>query len=280
MPFFKTACVELPKHNDANHGGLMTHKTLKALLLSAFISLAACAGDGSNPSDYEHLNDDSNKLVSGETDEDSTEEGLFDDASQPENDITLEDVPENDLTSSSEASILARYNHLDPNREVSTSALKKAILYFDKNKAKIKNKEYLSLIDFSKSSSRKRLFIINMSSGKVWALHVAHGKGSDSNHDGYAEKFSNVPNSKASSLGYYLTGSTYQGSNGYSLKMDGLSSTNSKARGRAIVIHGAKYVRQSDVKQGRSWGCPAVAWELRTTVINMLKGGSLIYAFN
>lgn len=261
----------------------MTNKTLKALILSAMISLAACAGDGSSSADYEHLNDDphAEKIVSGETpDDDSSDEADYDQTAEPENDIALEDVPENEVTTSSEASVLAKYNHLDPKREVPTSALKKAILYFDKNKSKVKNKTYLSVIDFSKSSSRKRFFIINMKTGKVWAIHVAHGKGSDSNHDGYAEKFSNVPNSKASSLGYYLTGSTYYGSNGYSLKLDGLSSTNSKARGRAIVIHGAKYVKQANIKQGRSWGCPAVAYELRSTVINMIKGGSLIYAFN
>jgi hypothetical protein len=81
-----------------------------------------------------------------------------------------------------------------------------------------------------------------------------------------------------SSLGYYITGSTYVGSHGTSLKLDGMSSTNSNARGRAIVVHGASYVSESSVIQGRSWGCPAVANSLKTKVINMLKNGSLIYA--
>ncbi|MCP5916770.1 murein L,D-transpeptidase catalytic domain family protein, partial [Klebsiella pneumoniae] len=75
-----------------------------------------------------------------------------------------------------------------------------------------------------------RFFIVDMNSGSVWPLHVAHGKGSDSNHDGYAEKFSNTSGSNASSLGYYITAETYNGSNGYSLRLDGMSSTNSNAR--------------------------------------------------
>ena len=84
--------------------------------------------------------------------------------------------------------------------------------------------------------------------------------------------------SNASSLGYYMTAETYTGSHGYSLRLDGLSSTNSKVRSRAIVVHGADYVEEAAVIQGRSWGCPAVAMANRTTVINMIKGGSIIYA--
>src|SRR5690606_28831407 len=108
-------------------------------------------------------------------------------------------------------------------------------------------------------SNKKRLHVINMSTGAGWSLHVAHGKGSDKNHDAYAERFSNTSGSNASSLGAYLTAETYSGSNGYSLRLDGLSTTNSNARRRAVVVHGASYVKDSNVKQGRSWGCPAVS---------------------
>lgn len=175
--------------------------------------------------------------------------------------------------------ILKMYDHLDPTHIVPTKALEDAVIYFHKNKAQFKNASVISLIDFSQKSTQKRWYFINMSTGAVWNIHVAHGKGSDSDHDGYAEKFSNVSGSNASSLGFYKTAETYQGSNGYSLKLDGLSSTNSNARSRAIVVHGASYVQDSSVIQGRSWGCPAVSTANRDKVINMIKGGSLIYAF-
>jgi hypothetical protein len=112
----------------------------------------------------------------------------------------------------------------------------------------------------------------------VKSIHVAHGKGSDSNNDGYATNFSNKVNSEASSLGFYLTAETYHGNHGLSLRLDGLSSTNSKARERSVVLHGADYVREAEVKAGRSWGCPAVSMALRGDVIELLKGGSLIFA--
>jgi hypothetical protein len=161
---------------------------------------------------------------------------------------------------------------------VPTDLLKKAVLYFDANQSKFPNKNYISVIDFKKSSKLKRFFIIDLKTGKVLAVHTAHGKGSDANHDGLAEKFSNVSGSNASSLGVYKTAETYNGSHGRSLRLDGLSSTNSNARARAIVIHGASYVSESNVIQGRSWGCPALAESLKDKVIDMVKGGSMIYA--
>lgn len=174
--------------------------------------------------------------------------------------------------------ILSAYPKVDPTHKIPSNLLAKALDYYDSNASRISNRNYLSVIDFSAKSTKPRLFIINMKSGDVWALHMAHGKGSDSNHDGFAEKFSNAGGSNASSLGFYLTAETYSGNHGLSLRLDGLSSTNSNARDRAVVIHGADYVADSAVIQGRSWGCPAVSMNNRTEVINRLKGGSLIYA--
>lgn len=178
----------------------------------------------------------------------------------------------------SQADILRRYAYVDKSKTINPNILSKALIFYHNNQSRIDNKNYLSVIDFSLRSTVARFFIINMQSGEVWAIHTAHGRGSDEDHDGYADQFSNVSGSNASSLGYYLTAETYDGSHGLSLRLDGLSSTNSQARARAVVIHGADYVSESSVIQGRSWGCPAVASELRTQVINMLKGGSLIYA--
>lgn len=200
--------------------------------------------------------------------------------SQPEAEIPPPSTPTNPPELSEREQILKHYDYVDPNRIVPDKHLEEAVIYYHKNKAKLKNPNYLSVIDFSKSSTQKRFYIINMTSGSVWNIHVAHGKGSDSNHDGFAEKFSNVSGSNASSLGFYRTTETYEGSNGYSLRLDGLSSTNSNANPRAIVIHGANYVQDSNVIQGRSWGCPAVSMANRTKLINLIKGGSLIYAGN
>lgn len=180
--------------------------------------------------------------------------------------------------SSEREAILKLYDYVDPDRIVPDAKLEEALLYYHKSKSTLKNPSVLSVLDFAQSSTKKRFYIINMTTGKVWNLHVAHGKGSDSNHDGIAEKFSNVSGSNASSLGFYKTAETYQGSNGYSLRLDGLSSTNSNARARAVVIHGASYVQDTDVIQGRSWGCPAVSTVNHKKLIDLIKGGSLIYA--
>lgn len=246
----------------------MTKRTLlSSLVLTAYLGLAACAGNSEDLSSTETLQDD------------ATQEQVFDSTAQTENPEAANMVEENAVATSTKSAILKEYDYVDPNRAINTDALAKALIYFDSNKSKIKNKNYVTVIDFGAKSTKARFHIIDMKTGKVWSIHVAHGKGSDSNHDGYAEKFSNKSGSKASSLGYYLTGSTYNGSNGLSLRLDGLSSTNSNARGRAVVIHGASYVKEKSVIQGRSWGCPAVASSLKTKVINMLKNGTLIYAY-
>ena len=174
--------------------------------------------------------------------------------------------------------ILSRYSFLDPKHEVPQTLLEDAVVYYDTNLANIPNRNYLSVIDFSKNSTKVRFFVVNMSTGAVWSMHVAHGKGSDVDHDGIAEKFSNVEGSNMSSLGVYLTAETYTGHNGYSLRLDGLSSTNSNARNRAIVVHGASYVNEINEIPGRSAGCPAVAHANRDKLINQIKEGSVIYA--
>ncbi len=184
------------------------------------------------------------------------------------------------LTTNQKSQVLAKYNFVDQKKVIRTSILENAIVYYDANKSRTKNSAYLTVLDFSLPSNKQRLHVINMKTGTVWSLHVAHGKGSDANHDAYAEKFSNTSGSNASSLGAYLTAETYSGGKGYSLRLDGLSTTNSQARGRAIVIHGASYVQDANVKQGRSWGCPAVSMANRTKLIDMIKGGSIIFAAN
>jgi hypothetical protein len=146
------------------------------------------------------------------------------------------------------------------------------------------NKNYVMFIDFSLSSAEERLYVVNLVTGHVSKFLVTHGMGSDINHNGYAESFSNENNSHKSSLGLYISAGTYVGKHGESVRLHGLSSTNSNALERAIVMHAASYVSEgiADAQGhiGRSHGCPAMNaadWKLLKPKI---KGGVLLLAYN
>lgn len=149
--------------------------------------------------------------------------------------------------------------------------LRKAFTYFDANKSKIQNKNYMTIIDFTQHSGQKRFYLIDMKTGAVDKLLTAHGRGSDPEHTGNARKFSNISGSNMTSLGFLLTAERYSGEHGISLRLDGLQSMNSNARPRAIVIHGADYVDGSRPKMGRSLGCPAVENRLIVSLVKKLK---------
>lgn len=168
-------------------------------------------------------------------------------------------------------------SRLDPKGQIPKKLLSTALDYFDSNSAKINNKDLIAIIDFKAHNSKERFYLLSLQTGDVESFLVAHGKNSDKNFDGYAESFSNEPDSLKSSLGFYLTAETYEGDHGYSLRLDGLSTTNSNARNRAIVIHGADYVAPGD-KIGRSFGCPAVEMRYHQYIIDKIKAGTLIYA--
>ena len=143
-------------------------------------------------------------------------------------------------------------------------------------------KNYLAIVDFTQDSSKKRFFMIDLVN-KVLVYNdlVAHGRNSGEKE---TEVFSNSENSHMSSLGFYITNETYYGSNGYSLRLDGLDSgLNDNARKRDIVLHGAPYVSESLVEEtgkiGRSWGCPAVPLKIYRDVIDKLKGGNLLFHY-
>jgi hypothetical protein len=195
----------------------------------------------------------------------------------PPKDPTVEDGSADGSSGGSTEAIAEKYSYVDQEKIVPAALLLKTLTYYDANLSKIKNKNYIVVIDFKQHNSKKRFYLINMQSGDVERYLTAHGKNSDPDYDGYATKFSNTSGSNMSSVGFYLTAETYNGDNGYSLRLDGLSSTNSNARSRAIVIHGASYVREASLI-GRSYGCPALEVRYAADVINTIKGGSLIYA--
>ena len=141
-------------------------------------------------------------------------------------------------------------------------------------------KPILSVIDFDKPSTDKRLWIIDLEQKKIlFYTLVAHGKNSG---DNYTVNFSNLTNSNMSSLGFYLTKNTYTGKHGLSLVIEGLDkNVNCNAKSRSIVIHGADYVSADFIKctgrLGRSHGCPAIPAAQHKEIISAIQGGSLLF---
>lgn len=147
-----------------------------------------------------------------------------------------------------------------------------------------KKLRYWAVSDFTLHSSLKRLFIFDTKEGTVDRYYVAHGKGSDPEFTGWCKKFSNEPGSLCSSKGIYLCNETYiSGKFGYAMRMDGLESTNSNVRKRAVVFHGGKYAEDAYIKAnhktGRSEGCQAVGFQYSKDLIDKLKNGSLLYVW-
>lgn len=140
----------------------------------------------------------------------------------------------------------------------------------------------LTVIDYSLPSSEPRMWVVDLERREV-LFHelVAHGKASG---EAVATRFSNEPNSNATSLGVFRTGETYHGARGYSLKLDGLEpGMNDKARDRGIVVHGSKFVNEEMVERlGRvsmSLGCPAVDNAVAKPLIETIKGGTLVVSY-
>ena len=140
----------------------------------------------------------------------------------------------------------------------------------------------LTLIDYSLPSVEPRLWVFDYTTGELlYKELVAHGKNTGEN---MARNFSDRLNSRQSSIGLFVTDDTYIGSNGYSLRLDGLEAGfNAHARERAIVMHGAPYVNPALAAQqgriGRSWGCPALREAVARQVIDTIRGGGVIFSY-
>lgn len=155
------------------------------------------------------------------------------------------------------------------------------IAYLNARKHGIDTKQMLTVIDYSKPSSEKRLWVFDLRRGRtLFNTWVSHGKNSGGL---YATSFSNNPGSLKSSIGVFETAEPYIGHNGYSLRLRGLEQGfNSTAYERAVVIHGAAYANPGSMRSygiGRSWGCPAVSSSLSTPLINAIKNDSLVVAY-
>jgi hypothetical protein len=165
---------------------------------------------------------------------------------------------------------------------------KEAMLYGFKGHQKmvekglVENADILTIIDFSQTSHKKRMYIIDVKNIKVLMnTYVAHGKNSGLQS---ANSFSNVHESLQSSLGFYVTKQTYTGKHGLSLRLDGKDrGFNDNAESRAVVVHGATYIgehRLGSAYMGRSFGCPAVPQEQADKVINTIKNGTTLFIYH
>ncbi len=183
--------------------------------------------------------------------------------------------------------ILGLYNHIDfGNRScLSYDAFSKAYHGYlnlrNAGKLNVEN-EILTICDFTLSSTQNRMWIIDLRKKKVlFNTYVAHGRGSG---EEFASNFSNKYSSHQSSLGFYVTGDTYDGEHGMSLRLSGMDNDfNDAAYDRGIVVHGADYVSDRHIASndylGRSWGCPAVPSKLSASIINTIKNGTCLFIY-
>ncbi len=145
------------------------------------------------------------------------------------------------------------------------------------------SKPILAIADFSQSSNKKRLYVVDFAKKKILLnTYVAHGRNSGQE---FARSFSNVNSSYQSSLGFYRALGTYQGKHGLSLRLQGLEKNiNDQALARAIVMHGADYVSEDFIRQrgylGRSLGCPAVSQADHESLIKLLRNGAGLFLYS
>ena len=142
--------------------------------------------------------------------------------------------------------------------------------------------DLVAIADFARPSALPRLHIVDLHAGRLRSILVAHGRGSDPEHDGWLKSFSNIMGSQATSRGAYLVGDIYDGKYGPSLRLQGLDPDNSNAYDRAIVMHPAWYAAPEMLsrygKLGRSEGCFAMDPQHFTQALAALAGGHLLYA--
>lgn len=152
----------------------------------------------------------------------------------------------------------------------------------DRHRAQIRRRDRIAIVDFSAPSSAARLHVLDLEQGKAKRFLVAHGSGSDPDHTGFLQRFSNTVDSNASSEGAFVTADYYVGKHGRSQRLLGLDQTNCNALTRSIVVHGAWYADAGMVtahgKLGRSQGCFAVGEEKLAEFFESLGEGRLIYA--
>ena len=187
-------------------------------------------------------------------------------------------TPAQAATAINQHKILANAKGLKP------KALRTAIKGYQwaRKNGSVKKPNVLTIIDFNLPSYQKRLWVVDLKTSKMLMnTYTTHGKGSGLS---YAKRFSNRARTDETSLGVYETLFSYHGKHGYSLRLKGLEKgVNSNALHRAIVVHPAYYASSQYIRShhraGRSWGCFGISPAISRRFVNLVKGGSVIYAF-
>lgn len=183
-----------------------------------------------------------------------------------------------------EDGIKGLYDRIHPSYDLPYDVFRLAMIgyYSLQDQGALGNKEFLTIIDFSQPSTAKRFYTLDLKDMAVrYHTYVAHGRNTGEN---MATEFSNVPHSNQSSLGFYVTGETYVGSKGYSLRLDGMEENyNSNVRERAVVVHAADYATESWIQRygrlGRSQGCPALPPKMAKEIIDTIKDKTAIFTY-
>jgi hypothetical protein len=212
-------------------------------------------------------------------------------ATKPHSDLKLTDVKREAVLTGTDNSPEVNYwiDSLYTDLNLSAAGLSRTA-FFDACKGyeyllsenEIQKPGLLTICDYSQSSSKKRLYVLDINAGKIlFNTYVAHGHNSGTD---LATSFSNSNNSNKSSLGFLITAETYIGDNGYSMRLDGIEKGfNDNVRNRAIVMHGSNYVcgdrAMNGIMMGRSFGCPAVPAAQVRNIIDHIKGGSCVFNF-
>lgn len=154
---------------------------------------------------------------------------------------------------------------------------------FDRHRSSLAHIDTVGIVDFTRPSSESRFFLLDTNSGRLTRHLVAHGRGSDPEHTGFLQRFSNQMGSEASSNGAYVVGDYYPGRYGRSMRVRGLDYSNSNAEARAIVVHSAWYAEPNMLASnggmlGRSEGCFALPYNSLQEVMARLGPGHFLYA--
>jgi len=189
-----------------------------------------------------------------------------------------------DPSSDAFRSMTSIYEQLDIHRP-SWETFEKAFTGYDKISQNYElnlEKPYLTIIDLNLPSDKKRLWVIDLKERKIlFNTYASHGKNSGNL---YAKHFSNKKGSYQTSLGFYITGISYQGRNGYSMYLEGIEKNfNHRARERAIVMHGAWYATEKFIlnygRLGRSYGCPAIPPKIHKELIDTIMDRTVLFIY-
>ncbi|MGN6063485.1 MULTISPECIES: murein L,D-transpeptidase catalytic domain-containing protein [Brevundimonas] len=172
---------------------------------------------------------------------------------------------------------------IDPHGVVRKDLIGRARAAMDVHGHKISKRDRMYLVDFQKFSGEDRFYEVDLEGGWVTAYRTSHGRGSDPAHSGYAQQFSNRPDSHMSSIGAYATaGASWGSQQGPNVLLDGLEYSNNLARERAIIIHGADYADPAFLarqgKLGRSYGCFSVSHADLVPLRERMGEGRLLFA--